>query len=79
MSDFKPTSSDKQPLFTRGTPRWLPIADEVASAARAARRRQLAVLGCTELPLLVDPPTAPLPVFDSTRLLARAALREALA
>ena len=136
-------------VATRGTPRWLHIADEVASAARAARRRQLAVLGtkylmegpvyrealaraglsmqipdvpdrlrlnriifdelvygrfrpesrvylnevmaklkgrgcdaavlgCTELPLLVDPPTAPLPVFDSTRLLARAALREAL-
>jgi len=38
-----------------------------------------AVLGCTEIPLLVDPQTAPLPVLDSTRLLARAALREALA
>jgi aspartate racemase len=38
-----------------------------------------AVLGCTEIPLLVDPATAPLPVLDSTRLLARAALREALA
>ena len=37
-----------------------------------------AVLGCTEIPLLVDPATAPLPVLDSTRLLARAALREAL-
>jgi aspartate racemase len=36
-----------------------------------------AVLGCTEIPLLVDPATAPLPVLDSTRLLARAALREA--
>ena len=38
-----------------------------------------AVLGCTEIPLLVDTATAPLPVLDSTRLLARAALREALA
>jgi aspartate racemase len=37
-----------------------------------------AVLGCTELPLLADPNTAPLPLLDSTRLLARAALREAL-
>ena len=38
-----------------------------------------AVLGCTEIPLLVDPQDCPLPVLDSTRLLARAALNEALA
>jgi len=37
-----------------------------------------AVLGCTEIPLLVDPDDCPLPTLDSTRLLARAALREAL-
>ncbi len=36
------------------------------------------VLGCTEIPLLVDSNDCPLPTFDSTRLLARAALREAL-
>jgi aspartate racemase len=36
------------------------------------------VLGCTEIPLLVDPRDCPLPTLDSTRLLARAALREAL-
>ena len=35
------------------------------------------VLGCTEIPLLVDPQTSPLPVLDSTRILARAAIREA--
>jgi len=38
-----------------------------------------AVLGCTEIPLLVDPEDCPLPVLDSTRLLSRAALKEALA
>ena len=38
-----------------------------------------AVLGCTEIPLLVDPDDCPLPVLDSTRLLSRAALKEALA
>lgn len=32
------------------------------------------VLGCTELPLAVDPDQATLPTLDSTRLLARAAL-----
>jgi aspartate racemase len=37
-----------------------------------------AVLGCTEIPLVVDPNDAPLPTLDSTRLLARAAIREAL-
>lgn len=36
------------------------------------------VLGCTEIPLLVDPEDCPLPVLDSTRLLAQAALMEAL-
>jgi aspartate racemase len=38
-----------------------------------------AVLGCTEIPLLVDPDDCPLPVLDSTRLLSRAAIKEALA
>ena len=33
-----------------------------------------AVLGCTEIPLIVDPGDCPLPVLDSTRLLARAAI-----
>jgi aspartate racemase len=36
------------------------------------------VLGCTEIPLLVNPDDCPLPTLDSTRLLARAALKEAL-
>jgi len=37
------------------------------------------VLGCTEIPLLVNDSTSPLPTLDSTRLLARAALRHAIA
>jgi aspartate racemase len=37
------------------------------------------VLGCTEIPLLVNDRNSPLPVLDSTRILARAALRHALA
>jgi aspartate racemase len=36
------------------------------------------VLGCTEIPLLVEANDCPLPTLDSTRLLARAALRKAL-
>jgi aspartate racemase len=34
-------------------------------------------LSCTEIPLLVTPEVSPLPTLDSTRLLARAALRHA--
>jgi len=36
------------------------------------------VLGCTEIPLLVNDRNSPLPALDSTRILARAALRHAL-
>jgi aspartate racemase len=36
------------------------------------------VLGCTEIPLLVRPDDCPLPTLDSTRLLARLALRKAI-
>jgi aspartate racemase len=35
------------------------------------------VLGCTEIPLLISQEDSELPVLDSTRLLARAALKEA--
>jgi aspartate racemase len=37
------------------------------------------VLGCTEIPLLIDDRSSPLPTLDSTRILARAALQKALA
>ena len=36
------------------------------------------VLGCTEIPLIINDANSALPVLDSTRLLARAALRRAL-
>ncbi|MBV8572365.1 MAG: aspartate/glutamate racemase family protein, partial [Acidobacteriaceae bacterium] len=36
------------------------------------------VLGCTEIPLLMNDANSPLPTLDSTRLLARAALRRAV-
>ncbi len=35
------------------------------------------VLGCTEIPLILSDANSPLPTLDSTRLLARAALRRA--
>ena len=36
------------------------------------------VLGCTEIPLLMNDSNSPLPTLDSTRLLARAAVRHAI-
>lgn len=50
---------------------------------RVIRRLQKAgcdavALSCTEIPLLVGEADSPLPVLDSTRTLARAALREAI-
>ena len=42
------------------------------------RGMDAAVLACTEIPLLMDDANSPLPTLDSTRILARAALREAV-
>ena len=51
--------------------------NEVAGKLRA-RGCDAVVLACTEIPLIVRPDDTPLPTLDSTRLLARAALRRAL-
>lgn len=51
--------------------------NEVAGKLKA-RGCDAVVLGCTELPLIVRPDDTPLPILDSTRLLARAALSRAL-
>ena len=51
--------------------------NEVAEKLKA-RGCDAVVLGCTEIPLIVRPDDCPLPTLDSTRLLARAALRRAL-
>jgi aspartate racemase len=42
------------------------------------KRCDCVVLGCTEIPLIVLPEDSALPVLDSTRILARAALKYAL-
>ncbi len=45
----------------------------------AARGCDAVALVCTEIPLLITPEVSPLPILDSTRLLARAAVDVALA
>ena len=60
--------------------RFLPASVRYFQAVIARMRDagcDAVVLGCTEIPLLVRPEDSPLPVLDSTRLLARAALGRA--
>jgi aspartate racemase len=60
------------------------VTDESRRAYQAVIARLQAggcdavALACTEIPLLVGPGDSPIPTLDSTRLLAGAALREAL-
>ena len=56
--------------------------EAIASFQRIIRRMKekgcdAVVLGCTEIPLIMNDANSPLPTLDSTRLLARAALRRA--
>ena len=58
--------------------------ESVASFQRVIERMKQSgcdavVLGCTEIPLIVNDSNSALPTLDSTRLLARAALRRAIA
>src|SRR6185503_1082865 len=43
-----------------------------------SRGAECVILGCTEIPLIVTDENSPLPPFDSTRLLAKYAVREAV-
>ncbi len=43
-----------------------------------SRGAECVILGCTEIPLIVTPENSPLPTLDSTRLLAKYAILEAL-
>ena len=61
-------------IFAEGSRQYL---NEVAGKLKE-RGCDAVVLGCTELPLIVRPDDCPLPTLDSTRLLARAALKKAL-
>ena len=49
-----------------------------AIARLKSRGCDAVILGCTEVPLIISDANSPLPTLDSTRLLARAALRKAV-
>jgi len=59
------------------TPRSLSYFQEIIRTL-ADQGCDSVVLGCTEIPLLVTPDSSPLPTLDSTRLLAKAAVRKAI-
>jgi aspartate racemase len=51
----------------------------VIARLKQDERCDAVILGCTEIPLIINDANSPLPALDSTRLLARAALRRAAA
>jgi len=59
-------------------PASLAVFQRVVERMKAAGAEAV-VLGCTEIPLILDDANSPLPTLDSTRLLARAALARAVA
>lgn len=61
-------------VFTPGAIAWFQRTIERMKDAGC----DAVVLGCTEIPLIISDANAPLPTLDSTRLLARAALRRAV-
>lgn len=52
---------------------FLQAIDELKS-----KGAECVILGCTEIPLIVTPDNSPLPILDSTRILAKYAVFEAL-
>jgi aspartate racemase len=61
-------------IFNPGTVNGFIEAIEVLKKEGA----ECVILGCTEIPLIIHPENSPLPVLDSTRLLARDAVNVAL-
>lgn len=59
------------------SPGAVPALQRIIARLRDEEGCDAVVLGCTELPLVLDDATSPLPPLDSTRLLARAALDRA--
>ncbi len=61
----------------RSTPATTALFVKAVADMRSAGA-DCAILGCTEIPLILSDSNSPLPVLDSTRLLARYAVEEAL-
>jgi aspartate racemase len=83
---LRPSDADREEInriimdeLVRGIVRPEAIAYHQQTIARMqAAGCDAVVLGCTEIPLIMSDANSPLPTLDSTRLLARAALRRAI-
>lgn len=68
----------KELVYGKFTPQSVAFFQSVIEGLKA-QGCDAVVLGCTEIPLIIDDTNSPLPTLDSTRLLARAALHRAIA
>ena len=59
-------------------PEAMAYLQRLIARMKQEERCDAVILGCTELPLIMDDARSPLPTLDSTRLLARAALKRAI-
>lgn len=64
-------------VYGKFTPQSVAFFQSVIEGLKA-QSCDAVVLGCTEIPLIIDDTNSPLPTLDSTRLLARAALHRAI-
>lgn len=64
-------------VYGRFTPEAVRFFQSVIGGLKA-QGCDAVILGCTEIPLIIDEANSPLRTLDSTRLLARAALRKAI-
>jgi aspartate racemase len=68
----------KELTYSVVTPEALECFQRIVRRLKNEEGCDAVVLGCTEIPLLLNDENSPLPVLDSTRIQARAALRRAL-
>jgi aspartate racemase len=64
-------------VYGRFTPRSVHFFQSAITRLKS-RGCDAVILGCTEVPLIINDANSPLPTLDSTRLLARAALRKSI-
>jgi aspartate racemase len=62
-------------VYGRFTPEAVRCFQHIIGRLKKEAGCDAVVLGCTEIPLIMNDANSPLPTLDSTRLLARAALR----
>jgi len=86
LACLKPSPADREAIDRvimdelvagRFTPAGLATHQRVIGRLKEAGAEAV-ILGCTEIPLIVNDGNSPLPTLDSTRLLARAAIVQAL-